>query len=70
MSAQWALNTILSAVKDCTGRAVEDKKGVAYLQYIIYGGVDRKANKVITFEQSDFSKIHKSKTFEVSCLFL
>ena len=57
------------AVKGRTGGAVEDLKGVAYLQYIIYGGVDRKVNDAITFEQSNFSEIHESKTIEVSCLF-
>ena len=44
-----------------------DGKGVAYLQYISY--IDRKVNDAITFEQSDFSEIHESKTFYASCRF-
>ena len=57
------------AVKGRTGGAVEDWKGVAYLQFIIYGGFDRKVNYAITLEQSDFSEIHEWKTIEVLCRF-
>ena len=39
--------------------ARRSRKGVAYLQYITYGGVDRKVNDGITFEQSHFSEIHE-----------
>ena len=53
----------------CLIRYTLISEGALIDQTLWYGGVGQKVNDAITSEQSDFSIIQQSKTFEVSCRF-